>query len=151
LEEKIKEIAVKKELVETQAGHLEDQRKLSQKRRVAEEMKNLTPKEFEGFKSSYEKLMLKSTTGEASRFLECGWEDKQVQFMFELFITKEIQAGLEKELVNHEDFDNQEKILQEKRGQLSQLYDMGIKALKELRSGKKILPKTLVDNFDVRL
>ncbi len=135
LEEKVKAIAVKKELLDTQVGHLEDEKKLSQKRLIAEKMKSLTSEELEAFKDSYENLMLTATTGEGSRFRENGWDDSHVQFMFELFLAKKLEKLVEISAIE-ENFSEKEKVLQESRGSVYQLYDMGIKALRGMRSLK---------------
>ena len=136
LEEKVKSIAVKKEMLDTQLGHLEDEKKLSQKKLLSEKIKNLTPEKLDGFKSSYEELMRTATTGEGGRFRENGWSDNQVQFMFELFVTKQIEKKLGEETLASEDIVKKKNYLQETLSHLQTLYDIGLKALRELRSLK---------------
>ena len=43
----------------------------------------------------------------------------------------------------------QEEKLKEKKEQMQELYNLGIQALKELRGNCKILPRGLIDKFDL--
>ena len=148
LEEKVKAIAVKKEVLDSHLVNLEDSKKLVLKRLVAKKISALTPEELKDYKSSYEDLMLKSTRSSGANFRENGWDDKMVLFMFELWLAGEIKKSLTVIPIDG-DISEKEKNLKESRGQLQGLYDMGVKALREMRMGITILPKTLNDNFDI--
>ena len=141
LEEKVKSIAVKKEVLETQIVHLEDEKKASNKRFIAESRKNLSCEALETYKSSYEDLMLTDQSGQGSRFRENGWEDTQVQFMFDLFVDKELKKSLGQGVPASTEISQKETYLFETKHKLQNLYDMGIRALKEMRGSGKCCQK----------
>ncbi|NDK10358.1 hypothetical protein GW846_06315 [Candidatus Gracilibacteria bacterium] len=68
--------------------------------------------------------------------------------MFELFLQKKIKEALPEDIV-FPPLVKQEEELKEKKEQIQELYDLGIQALKELRGNFKILPRGLIDKFDL--
>lgn len=75
---------------------------------------------------------------QGSRFRENGWEDTQVQFMFDLFVDKELKKSLGQGSPASTEISQKETYLFETKNKLQNLYDMGIRALKEMRVGKGI-------------
>ena len=133
LESKVKQIAISKELVDNQLVRLEDDQRSLEKRLISDKEKSLTPAEVDQYKSQYEEEMVDSTCSEGQFFREQGWDGKMVKLMFDLHLRKQISNLLSKDDLVLPEAQEKQCNLQESRGQLQELYEMGIKALRELR------------------
>ncbi|HBN22126.1 MAG TPA: hypothetical protein DD412_02670, partial [Holosporales bacterium] len=136
LSAKTKHVALKKDILDQHLSRLEDEKKAAEKRVISEKINSLSPKDLEGYKAQYEGLMKDSSSGEAHSFRQEGWGGRNVTFMFDLFLHKKMKETLFEKGEGSSSLGEQEKQLKEKRGHIQNLYDLGIKALKELKAGK---------------
>ena len=133
LEVKNNQLLLQKQIIENDLARIEDERKEAEKRFVSEKVKALSPEELETYKTQYEALMTEK--GEIPFTLQEGRAGRMAQFMFELFLEKQVKASLSENCIDFSAFVKKETELKKEKEGLKALYDQGIQAVAEFRNG----------------
>ena len=133
LELKNNHLLLQKQIIENDLARIEDERKEAEKRFVSEKVKALSSEELETYKSQYEALMTEK--GEVPFTLQEGRAGRMAQFMFELFLEKQVKESLSENCIDFSAFVKKEAELKKEKEELKALYDQGIQAVAEFRNG----------------
>ena len=133
LEVKNNQLLLQKQIIENDLARIEDERKEAEKRFVSEKVKALSPEELETYKTQYEALMTEK--GEVPFTLQEGRAGRMAQFMFELFLEKQVKESLSENCIDFSAFVKKETELKKEKEELKALYDQGIQAVAEFRNG----------------
>ncbi len=112
---------------------LEDEKKEAEKRFVSEKVNALSHEELANYKAQYETFMTEK--GEESPLPQEGRAGRMAQFMFELFLQKQVKESLSENCIDFSAFVKKEAELKERKAELQALYDRGVLAVSKFRNG----------------
>ncbi len=133
LDVKNNQLLSRQQIIEIELRRLEDEKKEAEKRFISEKVNSLSHEELENYKAQYE-ILMKEKGEEAFPFQE-GRAGRMAQFMFELFLQKQVKDSLAENAVDFSAFVKKETELKEKKEELKTLYDEGVRALAEFKNG----------------
>ncbi len=103
--EKLRLIAVKKEMVKESIESLQQEKVSHEKRLIMKREKSLSLDEMKMHKQAFETLRTESSCDKGAWFREKGWEDFSVKLDFQVFLWNKLKATLTKEDLERPDLD----------------------------------------------
>jgi hypothetical protein len=103
--EKLRLIAVRKEMVKESIESLQQEKADHEKRLIMKREKALSLDEMKTYKKAFEILRKESSCEKGEWFREKGWEDLSVNLDFQVFLWNKLKATLSKEDLERPDLD----------------------------------------------
>ncbi len=131
MREKLKALALNKELIENQLSRLKDQEARKRKEEILRKVEALSTQERETLKTQFEQEQQN-----CDLFKREGWESKIIQFQFESYLWKRVEESLEAT-----ESEAATKSLQAEKGIIEKKYDQVMVYLRELLACQENLAK----------
>ena len=129
--EKLKNLAVSKEIVDNQITQKKDELSSSRKKKILAKVDNLTEEERGAYQKSFE-----ADQKDCPTFQKEGWESKIIQFQFDSYLWKRVDESLEAT-----ESEAATESLQAEKGIIEKKYDQVMVYLREILACQENLAK----------